>query len=59
MNPEDITRVKCGGEPISINTILAWARVWNLVPFPEIPSFKVIDKKSEADIRVLIKYSGN
>ena len=59
MNPEDITKVKCRGEPMSINTILAWARVWNLVPFPQIPLFKVTENKEEAEIRVKFKFSGN
>ena len=58
MNPKDITKVKCRGESMSINTILAWARVWNLVPFPQIPHFEWTEDKEKADIRVNFKLSG-
>ena len=57
MNPEYLSEWQCRGEPMNINTILAWARVWNLVPCPQIPLFEVTTDKEEADIRV--KFSGN
>ena len=54
MNPEDIEdwEWKCRGEPMNVNTILAWARVWNIAQYPEIPYFEVTEQKQEADIRV-------
>ena len=39
------------------NTILAWARVWNLVPYSEIPKFVWEDLVQRADIRV--QFSSN
>ena len=56
MNPGDIEvwGWRCRGKPVSINTIIAWARVWN---YPEIPNFEVVDKAKKADIRVC--FSGN
>ena len=53
MNPDDIDDWwRCRGELMSINTILAWARVWNLVPYPEIPVFEMVEIAQRADIRV-------
>ena len=54
MNPDDIDDWgwKCRGEPMNINTIFAWARVWNFVGFKEIPTFEFVEIASQADIRV-------
>ena len=54
MNPDDIDDWgwKCREEPMDAHTIFAWARVWNLVPYPEIPKFVWEDLVSRADIRV-------
>ena len=57
MNPDDIDDWRCRGEPMNINTIFAWARVWNIAPYPEIPKFEMIERASRADIRV--KFSSN
>ena len=57
MNPDFIDKWKCRGEPMNINTIFAWARVWNIVPYPEIPKFEVVDSAKKADIRV--QFSSN
>ena len=48
---------KCRGNPMNIETIFSWARVWNFVGFEEIPSFEFIEIASRADIRV--KFSSN
>ena len=48
---------KCRGEPLNTNTIIAWARVWNFVEFPNIPSIEVTELREEAHIRV--QFSGN
>ena len=55
MNSDDIDEWgwKCRGEPMNKNTILAWARVWNFVKYPEIPIFESNDRADKADIRVL------
>ena len=59
MNSDDIDDLewKCRGEPMDANTILAWARVWNIVPYPEIPKFVMEDRVVKADIRV--QFSSN
>ena len=46
----------CGGEPLNSSTVMAWARVWNIAPYPEIPLFKETQIAAKADIRV--KFSG-
>ena len=57
MNPDFIDNWKCRGEPMNINNILAWARVWNIAEYPEIPYFEIEERKNrKADIRV--KFSG-
>ena len=43
---------KCRGQLIDINTILAWARVWNIISYPNIPKFEMTEKAEEADIQV-------
>ena len=59
MNPEDIDEWgwRCRGEPMDINTLFAWARVWNFIEYPEIPSFEVVKIDEQADIRV--QFSSN
>ena len=61
INPDYIDECgwKCRGEPINVNTILAWARVWNILPYPTIPRFELVedDKKVRPDIRV--QFSSN
>ena len=62
MNPDDIMDPenaddkkwgwRCRGEPMNINTIFAWARVWNFVGFEEIPTFEFVEIARRADIRV-------
>ena len=61
MNPDDIDDLewKCRGEPLNTNTILAWAQVWNIVPYPEIPKFEMIERASRADIRVQFSSKSN
>ena len=59
MNPDDIDDWgwRCRGEPMNISTIFAWARVWNFVEYPEIPSIELSGIARRADIRV--KFSSN
>ena len=54
MNPDDIDDWgwKCRGEPMNIYTVIACARVWNFVEYPEIPFFDVTERVKKADIRV-------
>ena len=43
---------KCRGQLIDINSILAWARVWNIPSYPKIPTFEMTAKAEEADIQI-------
>ena len=54
VNPDDIEDWgwKCRGQLIDINAILAWARVWNILPYPNIPMFEMTEKAEKADIQV-------
>ena len=57
-NPEDIEEWRCRGQPMNINTILEWAKVWNppVGKYKKIPQFAVTEKQNTADIRV--EFSG-
>ena len=59
MNPDDIHDWgwRCRGEPMNFKTVFAWARVWNFVGFPEIPTFEFVEIAKRADIRV--QFSSN
>ena len=59
MNPHDVDEWgwRCRGEPMNISTIFAWARVWNFVEYPEIPSIELSERADQADIRV--QFSSN
>ena len=60
MNPDDIDNKfewHCRRKTMNVNTIFAWARVWNYVGLPMIPVLKYTERADRADIRV--KFSGN
>ena len=57
MNEEKLEDWRCRGEPMTVNTIIAWARVWNVVMHEEIPTFDLTYRAKRADIRV--EFSGN
>ena len=44
---------------MNVNTIFAWAEVWNVVPYPEIPKFEFGERVSRADIRVQFSSKSN
>ncbi len=57
MNPDelDIVNWKCRGQPMTINTVLAWARVWNVsINNDTIPYIDWTEYAKNADIRVIV-----
>ncbi len=53
MNPDELDSWKSRGEPMNINTVLAWAQVWNVPFFSDtIPYLDWTVKAEKADIRV-------
>ena len=59
MNADDLDEMgwRCRGEYLNVQTILAWARVWNFIGYPEIPMFELVERLDKSDIRV--KFSSN
>ena len=58
MNPDFLEEGmwRCGAEPMTTATILAWARVWNTPFYEYIPRFELTEFARRADIRV--RFSG-
>ncbi len=53
MNPDELDNWKSRGEPMNFNTVLAWARVWNVPLFRDtIPYLGWTEVAEKADIRV-------
>ncbi|XP_064383859.1 uncharacterized protein LOC135332881 isoform X2 [Halichondria panicea] len=59
MNPDVLDNWKSRGEPMNFNTVLAWARVWNVSIFSDaIPSLAWREKAEKADVRVKFSETG-
>ena len=54
LNPDVLEDDKwmCGEGQMNVDNILAWARRWNNVAFPDIPKFEPTDSAKKAHIRV-------